>query len=153
MDHQTEQSERESSAEPDAAPVESLRTVVATALAEILEYLHYTLVLQVDRAKYLATKTAFFAAVVFLGMVLGGTLVLVAGALLLLGLAGLVGSALDNFWLGAVIIGFAVLAMPCMVLSITWLILKRRISYSLKARYQQMKQEQRERFGRSIQEV
>ena len=126
---------------------------IGNTVAEIWEYLRYLVLLQVDRLKFAASKAIFIALAALLGLIIVALLLASATALLLVGLAGILGNALGSFWLGAALVGTVVLLICMGGLGIAWLVYRHQTLHVLKARYARIKQDQRTRFGHDIEEA
>ena len=87
--------------EAQGPSISNLANDLKAAFAEFGEYAKYLVSLEMDNAKMMAKKTAFYAVLGVIGLAVLVGFLAVGTGLLLVGIAGLIGYALGNFWLGA----------------------------------------------------
>ncbi len=149
----TEQ-QRESASSPEPEP--SIRHLTDQLHARAMEfgaYAKYLLLLQIDRLRLTARRVAFYT-ILGIAAIMVVCAALVAGtALLLVGLAGLVGTLVGGFWLGATIVGFLVLVVLLGTFVIALRVIDRRSLAALRLKYEGIRQNQKKAFGRDIKEV
>jgi len=144
----------ETDGEQPAAPsfsgvIEDLRA----SLAEFGEYTKYLIAVEVDHARLMAKKAAFYAVLGVIGLsVLVGFLAVGTG-LLLVGIAGLIGLAFGNFWIGATIVGLLMFILPAAGVLFVWRYINSKAYRSLRLKYAERRQRQKRDFGRDIKEV
>lgn len=148
----TEQQESTGYAEPEP----SLRHLTEQLRARAVEfgaYAKYLVALRIDRLKLTATRIAIYAALGIVALVVLGAVLVSATALLLLGLAGLIGYLVGSFWLGATILGLLVLAGLAVAVWIGLRMFNKRTVAALRHKYAGIRQKQKTAFGRDIKEV
>ncbi len=121
--------------------------------AEFAEYAKYLIALEVDNATLMAKKAAIFAALGVIGLVVFLGILAVSTGLLMVGIAGLIGSALGSFWLGATIVGLLVLLLTGIGGAIGIRYFNTQAYKKLRLKYADRRQRQKEMFGRDIREV
>lgn len=124
-----------------------------TAFAEFGEYTKYLVGLEVDKAKLMAEKTAFYAVLGVIGLAVLVGFLAVGTGLLLIGIAGLIGHALGNFWIGATIVGLLMFILPGVGVYFAWNYLNKKAYKALRLKYADRRQRQKHMFGRDIKEV
>ena len=144
-------------AQTDAAPptpsMASVMNDLRGAFAEFGEYTKYLIELEVDHAKLMAKKTAFYAVLGVIGLAVMVGFLAVGTGLLLVGVAGLIGLALGNFWIGATIVGLLMFILPGVGVLVAWRYLNDKSYRSLRLKYAERRQRQKRDFGRDIKEV
>jgi hypothetical protein len=130
---------------PDAF-VEALRH-----LGEAREYAEYLAAAEIDKFKLKLRKIAVLAAAGVVAGILGLSILISAAAILLQGIAQMIGEALGGrFWAGALITGGGILVVTALA---AWLGLRfwqAAAFKSLKSRYEYRKRKQRAQFGHSV---
>ena len=140
----------------ETPPIPSMSRLVEdvrSSFAEFGEYTKYLVGLEVDRAKMMAKKTAFYAVLGVIGMAVLAGFLAVGTGLLLIGIAGLIGQALNNFWLGATIVGLLMFILPGVGVFFGWRYLNNKAYKALRLKYAERRQRQKKIFGRDIKEV
>ena len=137
-------------------PEPSIRHLTNELQARAVEfgaYAKYLLLLQVDRFKLTARRIAFYAILGIAAIVVVGAALVAGTGLLLLGVSGLIGQLVGSFWLGATIVGVALLAGLFLAAVIALRVIDRRALASLRRKYEGIRQKQKEAMGRNIREV
>lgn len=149
----TEQ-QHDSASSPEPEPsIRHLTDQLHARAAEFGAYAKYLLLLQIDRLRLTSRRIALYA-ILGIAAIMVACAALVAGtALLLLGLAGLVGQLVGGFWFGATVIGFLVLAVLFGALVIALRVINKRSLAALRLKYEGIRQNQKKAFGRDITEV
>lgn len=132
-------------------PAKEAFTRITGDLEEIKEYAGYYLAAKVDGIKQSVRNIGLYAALGVLGAIVGGAIVATAAGLLVVGLAEALGNLFGGrYWLGDLVTGVVVLGAVAggayfmmNKLTGTWR------SQTLK-KYEQRKQDQRERFGHDV---
>jgi hypothetical protein len=141
---------------PEIDPAAQLQLAVQDLKAffsEMTVYARYYLSLQVDRAKFASKRVAFYAIAGVLGLVVLAAFLAVGTCLLLIGVAGLIGHALDSFWIGATIVGVLMFILPAGGLMFTWSYLNKKAIKALEEKYARMRDQQRDELGHDVKEV
>lgn len=120
---------------------------------EITAYTRYLLLLQVDRAKMVSKRIAFYSVAGLLGLVVLGAFLAVGTCLLLIGVAGWLGQAFNSFWIGATIVGLLMFILPALGLLFTWQYLNKRALKSLREKYARIREEQKLNLGHNVEEA
>ncbi len=121
--------------------------------AEFVEHAKYLLSIQIDRVKFTARRATFVVVLGVIGaVVLIGALAVGAG-LLLVGLSGLLGMWIGNFWAGATIVGFLMIALPVVGTLIAWKVVAGRTMKALRQKYADARLRHKAMFNRDIKEV
>ena len=123
------------------------------AIAEFGEYAKYLVALEVDNARMMAKKAAFYAVLGVIALAVLVGFLAVGTGLLLIGIAGLIGSALGNFWLGATIVGLLMFVLPSIGVYFAWNYLNTKAYKALRLKYADRRQRQKHEYGRDIKEV
>jgi hypothetical protein len=142
--------------QPGSEQAPSLTHLVAdlrTAAAEFGEYAKYLASVQVDRARHLAKQATFFGVLGVVGLLVFSGFLITGASLFVIGVAGLLGSVFNNFWVGAAIVGLLIIALPPLGVYIAWKIFSARAIHGLKAKYADIRQQHKQAFGRDIEEV
>lgn len=121
--------------------------------AEILEYTKYLVAVETDRVKHTAIRIGFLAALGIVGLIVATGALVAATTLLLIGIAGVIGNALGSFWLGATIMGAAILILTAIGAFIGYRMVTRGAIKKLRLKYVERRQKQKKEFGRDIKEV
>lgn len=119
-------------------------------LGEMREYASYYATVQADAVKAKVRTIGVYTVLGILGGVVGATMLVVAAARFVGGLAGAVGHWTGYAWLGDLIVGFALLALVGVG---TWLglrVMQSTFKRKLMEKYEQRHQAQRERFGTDV---
>jgi hypothetical protein len=153
MERNTAQSQECSSNGHSTAPADAIKQA-ATRLSEAREYVSHFLAAKLDSAKLSVRNVVLYAILGILGAGVGVGLLVTAAALLLTGLAGAIGAIFepDKPWVGALIVGFVVIAISIIGVII---MIKKLTGASRKAtiaKYEGRKRAQRNRFGHDVQE-
>jgi hypothetical protein len=134
-----------------APPTESLRDA-GRHLAELKAYFQHYLDAKVDSAKLSFKKFVVVMVFSLVGLLIAGAILATAGALLMIGLASMIGSWFSppKPWVGQLIVGVIVLiGAP----TATWFTLRRVTGLcclTTRARYERKHARQRVRFGRDV---
>lgn len=126
---------------------------VKHALAEFREYATYLVSLKLDQSKLLVKKLGLFAVLGIAALAVASAMLATGAALLMIGLAGLIGYIFDSFFLGATILGvllFVLLGVG------SWLAYRKITSGTIKTlrqKYADRRERQRQMFGHDIKEV
>jgi hypothetical protein len=148
----TEQQETTSTAEPEPS-IRHLTDQLRARAREFGAYAKYLLSLQIDRLKLTATRIVIYAVLGIAALAAAIAILMFGTGLLLLGLAGLIGSFLGSFWLGATIVGFLALTVPFATAAIALRVIDKRAFAALRAKYARIRQKQKTAFGRDIKEA
>ena len=138
---------------PPTPSISGVMNDVRAAFAEFGEYTKYLIALEVDRAKMMAKTTAFYAVLGVIGLAVLAGFLAVGTGLLLVGVAGLIGLALGNFWIGATIVGLLMFILPGIGVFIVWRYLNNKAYRALRLKYADRRQRQKHNYGRDIKEV
>jgi hypothetical protein len=126
----------------------------STLAGQLKESLTYLVSAKVDAARVSLYRIFLLAVLGIVGGIAAITIAITSAVLLLIGAAHGLGVAFGNrFWLGQLVLGFALLAGMALVACIFY---KRRTTASLNktvAKYEYRQEQQRKRFGRNIPEV
>jgi len=123
------------------------------ALGELKAYVGYYISTRVDQIKLTLRSVVIWAALGVVGLLALVTLVVMAVVQVLSGIAGGISQLIPSLpWLGPLITGIAVLALA--VLGVWWGVrfIGRASRAAIVAKYESMKQEQRQQFGHSVSE-
>lgn len=120
---------------------------------EMAAYAKYLVSLETDRWKLTARRVGYMAAAGAIGLTIVVASLVVGAALLVVGLAGLLGMLLGSFWIGAAIVGGAIVLLTAGALGAGWMLLNRMAMRRLREKYEGIRREQRERFGRDVEEA
>lgn len=118
---------------------------------ELKEYASYYVAAKVDGVKRTVRNIGLYAVLGIVGLIAGGAIVATAAGLLIVGLAdGLGGLFGGRYWLGDIVAGLLVLGV---IGGGAWMMMNKLTgawkSQTLK-KYEQRKQNQRERFGHDV---
>lgn len=106
--------------------------------------------LQVDRLRYIAIRSSGYALLGFVVACFAAGLLALGCGLLLVGLAGLLGSAFGNFFLGAALIGAIVVIAPILAILLGLAIVSRKTMAKIKQRCDSFNASQSEMYARPI---
>lgn len=137
-------------ASPDESATSHLKAMIADLkayLSEMSAYSRYLAMLQVDRAKLASVRYAFFAVMGLLGLIVLAALLAAATCLLLLGLAGWLGQVIGSFWIGATVVGLALLVLPAVGLLAAWEVVSRRFQRQAEAKFAKFREENKSAFA------
>lgn len=123
------------------------------AAAEFGEYAKYLASVQIDRVRHVARQAVFLSILGIVALVVMTGLLVTGAALFLIGLAGLLGSVFNSFWVGAAIVGFLMIVLPLLGVYIALKTVSARAISRLKAKYAGIRQQHKQTFGRDIEEV
>jgi hypothetical protein len=135
--------------EPQGTGPEALDRLRAQ-LEELAEYGRTYLAARKDAIVVGVRRAALWTAVGVVGLAIACALLCTATVIGILGLAQLVGQALDAPWAGYVIVGFGLLALAVLGLLAAVVVLNRSFRRSTVKKYERRHQRQRARFGRDI---
>jgi len=137
---------------PDGAPTDHFKAAMQH-ITELKEYASYFVAAKVDGIKVSMRNAAIYAALGIIGAVAGGTVVVVAVTLLLIGAAHAIGAALgDRYWLGDLIIGLFVLIVIGIGAMIGLKMLARSFHKSTVNKYEARQHQQQLTFGHDVRE-
>lgn len=146
----TEKSPRADAAMPDPAKiVEDLKH----AVAEFREYAGYLVSLKLDQSKLLAKKLGLFAVLGIAALAVVSAMLATGAALLMIGLAGLIGYIFNSFFLGATILGVLLFLLMGVGAWLAYRKLTMGTMKSLRQKYADRRERQRQMFGHDIKEV
>lgn len=120
---------------------------------EFKEYVGYLVSLELDRAKFAGKKIGLYVGLGLVGAAVACAMISAGAALLMVGLAGLIGQLFDNFFLGATILGVLLLLLLAAGGWIAYVKLTRGTLKSLHAKYALRRERQQQMFGHDIKEV
>lgn len=124
-----------------------------TRALEFGAYAKYLVMLRVDRIKLTATRIVLYAVLGVAALIVCSAALTFGTVLLLLGLAGLIGQLVGNFWLGATILGLLVLVVIGLSAWIGLRMFNKRTLAALQVKYNKIRQKQKVAFGRDIKEA
>jgi hypothetical protein len=120
-------------------------------VAEAREYLVYLLAVEFDRLKLKFRRLIIWAAVAVAALVVLLAILVAAVALILWGLADMIGSALGGHtWIGALIVGGGILLLGSGAIYGGMWRWNRSAFHAARRRYTELKRRQRARFGHSL---
>lgn len=123
------------------------------AAAEFGAYARYLASVQVDRARHLARRAVFLGILGVVGLILAVALLTTGACLFLIGVAGLIGALFNNYWLGATLVGLLTILLPPLAIYLAMKAVAGRAIGKLKAKYADIRAQQKVSFGRDIEEV
>lgn len=150
---ETESGREQAGPECDSPSLTGLFRELRSRSNEIAEYTQYLIAIEIDRLLLRTKRLAVMGAFAALGAVIAGVILLASAALLIVGLAGVIGQALGSFWLGAIVVGAGVMLLLAASCAFGWWYLNHSALTQLRAKYQERRARQRSRFGRDIQDT
>jgi hypothetical protein len=153
---ETATSQQQAASTPQVEPGEQLSAALRDLQAffsEITAYARYLLFLQIDRAKLVSKRIAFYSIAGLLGLVVLAAFMAVGTCLLLIGVAGWLGQAFNSFWIGATIVGLLMFILPALGMLFAWRYLNKAAIKSLRGKYAKIREEQKLDLGRDLKEA
>lgn len=121
---------------------------VSERLGEARDYAAYYIAAKLDQVKLSVRNVAIYAALGIIGLLVGGTLAVMAVVLFCLGAAGGLGALFGlGAWLGALVVGFALLLAIGGGLVAALMYVKKTFKQRTVNAYEQRKRQQREDHG------
>jgi hypothetical protein len=124
----------------------------AKRIAEVKEYILYYVAVQADAAKLAVRNAAIYAVLGIVALLAAGAAVVIAVALLLVGIARGIGEWLHHPWLGDLIVGIVILAAIALGAKIALSGMTRSFRKNTVKKYESLQRQQRSRFGHDVEE-
>jgi hypothetical protein len=126
---------------------------ISADFAELKEYATLYLMARVDGVKRTLRNIGLYAALGVVGLIVGGAMLATAAAMIVIAIGQVLGILFGGrIWLGYLVTGVLILTAVGIA---AWIVMKKLTdSWRSKtmAKYEQLKQSQRERFGRDVSE-
>jgi len=135
---------------PVGHPAEAIRDA-AGKIAELREFIAYYIAARIDALKLTARNIGIYAGLGLIGLVAGATVVVMAVALLLVGIAGAWGALFGGrMWLGDIVTGVIFLGILAVGVLVGMKVLTGVFKTKTVLKYESRQRHQREQFGRDV---
>lgn len=145
--------EQRQCAQPPAPDPAKLLADAKAAFAEFREYAGYLVSLKLDSGKLMVKKLGLFAVLGLAGLAIASAMLATGAALLMIGLAGLIGYIFDSFFLGATILGVLLFVLLGIGGWLGYRMVTTGAMKSLRKKYAERRERQKQMFGHDIREV
>jgi hypothetical protein len=145
------ESEQSSASNGKSHPPEEALAALRRRLEEFLDYASYYLAARIDAVKVVVRHTLLLAAAGIVGLFAVLALIITAVVLVCIGIADALGSVLGNHrWAGDLITGGVILGALALAVLFGMKIIDRASLRATTARYEKLRQKQRQRHGRDV---
>jgi len=122
------------------------------SVGELRAYFDQYLAAKIDGAKASARLMVLYAFLSVFGIIVAGTATVTATVLLVLGVAGGLGAAMDNNWLANLLVGILFIVVIAVGMSVGYPLLTGRLRRGTVRKYEAMRRKQDMHFGHHAQE-